>query len=326
MGALVRADRRLLIALVVVLLVVFALVGSNVAANHAPKPHYVPVGIIGTPSAVRDVAGSLEHRAPGAYEIHAYSSLAAARAGVLDRTVYGAFRPGSSPLLLVASAASPSVATLLQQTFAAAVRTQGKLLMVRDLVPLPSSDPRGATAFSMIISLIIAGILGSTVIYVLGQHRPPSARLAVMAALAVGAGLVAAVVTNVLVSAFPGHFIAVWGVAALFVLALGLPIAAFQVLVGLAGTAIGAVMFLVIGNPASGGSSAPELLPGFWRDLSQLLPPGAAITAMHGVVYFHGHGALKALLVLGGYAFLGAVVVLTVDIHRGRTRPATASG
>lgn len=314
-----------MIALVVVLVVVLALVGSNVAANHAPRPHHVPIGVIGTASAVRGVAGSLERNAPGAYEIHAYSSLAAARAGVFDRAVYGAFRPGASPVLLVASAASPSVAMLLQQTFAAAARTQGKLLRVRDLVPLPSSDSRGATAFSMIISLIIAGILGSTVIYVLGQHRAPPARLAVMAALAVGAGFVAALVTNVIVGAFPGHFIAVWGVAALFILALGLPIAAFQVLVGVAGTAIGAVMFLVIGNPASGGSSAPELLPGFWRDLSQLLPPGAAITAVRDVVYFHGHGATKALLVLGTYAILGAAVVVTVDIHRARARPATAS-
>jgi hypothetical protein len=32
-----------------------------------------------------------------------------------------------------------------------------------------------------------------------------------------------------------------------------LPIAAFQALFGLGGTAIGAFMFLVIGNPASGG-------------------------------------------------------------------------
>lgn len=324
MGAFARADRRLLIALVVVLVVVFALVGSNVAANHAPKPHHVPVGIIGTSSAVRGVAGSLEHGAPGAYEVHAYASLAAARAGVLDRAVYGAFRPGSSPVLLVASAASPSVAMLLQQTFAAAVRTQGKVLVVRDLVPLPSSDPRGATAFSMIISLIIAGILGSAVIYVLGQHRPPPARLAIMAALALAAGLAAALVTIVVVGAFHGHFIAVWGVAALFVLALGLPIAGFQALVGVGGTAIGAVMFLVIGNPASGGSSAPELLPGFWRDLSQLLPPGAAITAVRDVVYFHGNGALKALLVLSGYALVGAAVVLTVQLHRASTKPVTA--
>ena len=314
-----------MIALVAVLVVVFALVGSNVAANHAPKPHHVPVGVVGAPPVVGAVAGQLGQRAPGAYQVHEYPSLAAARTAILHRAVYGAYRGGPSPLLLLASAASPSVATLLQQTFATAARRQGQSLVVRDLVPLPSSDSRGATAFSTVLSLIIAGIMGSAVIYVLGRHRPPPVRLAAMVALGIGAGLVAALVTNVVVGAYSGHFLAVWGVTTLFVLALGLPIAAFQVLVGIAGTAIGAVMFLIIGNPASGGSSAPELLPGFWRALSQLLPPGAGTTALHDVVYFHGHGMTHALLVLGTYAIVGAAVVFTVSTLRARAKPAAAS-
>ena len=308
-----------------VLAVVFALVGSNVAANHAPKPHHVPVGVIGTPPAVETVVGRVAQRAPGAYQIHAYASLAAARTAILHRVVYGAFQPVPSPLLLVASAASPAVAALLQQTIAAKAHTEGKALVVRDLVPLPSSDSRGATAFSMILSVIITAIMGSAVIYLLGRHRPPPERLAAMAALGIGAGLVAALVTNVVVGAFPGHFLAVWGVATLFYLALGLSIAAFQVLVGAGGVAIGAVMFLVIGNPASGGSSAPELLPGFWRDLSQLLPPGAATTAMRDVVYFHGHGMTRALVVLSLWAGLGATVAVAVNTLRARARAATAA-
>ena len=84
-------------------------------------------------------------------------------------------------------------------------------------------------------------------------------------------------------------------------------------------------MFLVIGNPASGGSSAPELLPGFWRGLSQLLPPGAALTAMRDVVYFHGHGMTHALVVLGAYAILGTVVVFSVHYFRTRGKAATVS-
>jgi hypothetical protein len=320
------ADRLLLFALAGVLALAFALVGSNVAANHAPKPHQLPLGVIGTPPVVGAEADSLGHRSPGAYQIHAYTSLAAAKAAILHREVYGALRPAPTPLLLVASAASPAVATLLQQAFTAAAKAQGKTLVVRDLVPLPSSDSRGATTFSMLISLLVTGIVGSAVIYLLGRHRPPPVRLGVMVALAIGAGLEATLVTNVVVGAFHGHFIAVWGVATLFVLAVGLPIAAFQVLVGAGGIALGAVMFLVIGNPASGGSSAPVLLPGFWRALSQLLPPGAAITAMRDVVYFHGHGMTHALLVLGIYAILGATVVFTVQMLRARARPATASG
>ena len=84
-------------------------------------------------------------------------------------------------------------------------------------------------------------------------------------------------------------------------------------------------MFLVIGNPASGGSSAPELLPGFWRGLSQLLPPGAATTAMRDVVYFNGHGMTHALVVLGLYAVLGAAVAITVSSLRARATQSARS-
>jgi hypothetical protein len=310
-----------LAALVAVLLFVFALTYSNVAANHAPKPHAVPVGVIGSPASVAAVTEALAHRSPGAYVVRPYSSLAAARTAILHRVVYGAFRAAPSPLLLVASAASVTIEALLQRTFTATAQAHGGALVVRDLVPLPPSDPGGTTASFMLLSLILAGTLGSTIIFQAGQFLSPPKRLLATVALGVGAGLLAALVTNVVVGAFPGHFFAVSGVAALFALAVGVPIAAFQTLFGFAGTAIGAVMFLVIGNPSSGGSSAPQELPSFWRHISQFLPPGAANTAMHDVVYFHGQGMADALLVLATYTILGTIVVLAVSaVHARRTR------
>lgn len=108
-----------MIALVGVLVLALALVGSNVAANHAPKPHELPLGVVGTQTVIGAEADSLGQRAPGAYQIHAYASLAAAKVAILHREVYGALRPAPTPLLLVASAASPAVATLLQKTFTA---------------------------------------------------------------------------------------------------------------------------------------------------------------------------------------------------------------
>jgi hypothetical protein len=274
--------------------------------------------VIGTPATVAAVTGALAHRSPGAYTVHQYSSIAAAKTAILHRAVYGAYRPAPSPLLLVASASSTSVETLLHQTFAAAAQTRGQTLAVRDLVPLPPSDPTGTTALDMLLGLILAGTLGSTIIFQAGQFLPASRRLVATFALGIGAGLMAALVTNVVVGAFSGHFFGIWGVATLFALAIGVPIAAFQALFGFGGTAVGAVMFLVIGNPASGGSSAPQELPSFWRHLSQLLPPGAANTAVHDVVYFQGHGMTAALLVLATYAILGTVVVLTVSAVRAR--------
>jgi hypothetical protein len=273
---------------------------------------------------VADAArGELARAAPGAFDVHAYQSLTSARTAVLHRSVYGAFQPVPPTVLLVASAASPAVAGLLQRTFARVAGRSGRALAVRDLVPLPSSDSSGATSFSVVLSLIIAGLAGTTLVYTVTRQRPEWVRVVATVALGVGAGLLTALATNVLVGAFPDHFFAVWGVATLFVLAIGLPIAAFQVIFGLAGTAIGAVLFLVIGNPASGGSSAPELLPGFWRTLSQILPPGAAVTSMRDVVYFDGHGSSHELIVLAIYAVLGGAVAMIAYRLRARGGAAT---
>jgi hypothetical protein len=314
-------DRKLLVASLGVLVAVFALVSSNVAANHSPKPHGLPVGIVGT-SAVADAARAELAREPGALAVHAYRSLTSARTAVLHRSVYGAFQPAPSPVLLVASAASPPVSTLLQRTFATVASRSGQALAVHDLVPLPTSDSSGATSFSLVLSLIIAGLASTTVVYLLTRDRPEGFRVVLTVALGVCAGLITTLITNVIVGAYPGHFFAVWGVATLFVLAVGMPIAAFQLIFGIAGTAIGAILFLVIGNPASGGSSAPELLPGFWRTLSQILPPGAAVTSMRDVVYFHGHGSSQALIVLAVYTVLGASVAMIV--YGLRARPTVA--
>ena len=251
-------DRKLLVGLLGVLVAVFALVASNVAANHSPKPHDLPVGIVGTPGSGVAVRAELARAAPGAYAVHPYRSLASARNAVLHRSVYGAFQPAPSPVLLVATAASPPAAVLLQRTFATVAGRSGRALTIKDLVPLPSSDSSGATSFSVVLSLILAGLAGTSLVYAFTQHRSEATRLMVTLSIGVGAGLVTALVTNILIGAYPGHFFAVWGVATLFVLAIGLPIAAFQVIFGLAGTAIGWILFLVIGNPASGGSSAPH--------------------------------------------------------------------
>ena len=319
-------DRKLLVASLGILVAVFALVSSNVAANHSPKPHSLPIGIVGAPAVAHAARAELARAAPGAFKVHSYQSLATARTGVLHRSVYGAFQPVPSTVLLVASAASPAVAALLQRTFATVATRFGRSLAVRDLAPLPSSDSTGATTFSVVLSLIIAGLAGTTLIYTLTRHRPEAVRVVLTVILGVAAGLITALITNVLVGAFPHHFFQVWGVAALFVLAIGLPIAAFQVIFGIAGTAIGALLFLVIGNPASGGSSAPELLPAFWRTLSQILPPGAAVTSMRDVVYFNGHGSSHALIVLALYAVLGAGVAMFAYRLRVRAGAATVAG
>jgi hypothetical protein len=319
---LIADDRKLIAATVGVLVAVSLLVFSNVAANHSPKPHDLPIGIVGPPRAADAARAQLGRVAPGGFRIQDYNSLAAARSAIRHRSVYGAFQPAPTGVLLVATAASPAVAALLQRTFGTISRTSGRALIVQDVVRLPASDSTGATTFSAILGLILAGLAGTSLVYTFTRHRGEAVRILATLVLAVCAGLLTAVITNFVVAAYPGHFFGVWGVATLFLLAIGMPIAAFQMLFGVAGGAIGWVLFFVIGNPASGGSSAPELLPGFWRVLSQALPPGAAVTSLRDVVYFHGHGSTHALIVLALYALVGFAVATGVYRFRASTKPA----
>jgi hypothetical protein len=215
---------------------------------------------------------------------------------------------------------------MLQRVFGSVIQVSGRPLVVDDVAPLPPSDSSGGTIFSALLGLIIAALAGSSVVYAFTRHRREGVRVLATVGIAIGAGLITALVTTVIVGSFPGdHFFAVWGVASLFVLAMGLPIAAFQVLFGISGAAIGYLLFLVIGNPASGGSSAPELLPSFWRGLSQALPDGAAVSSMRDVVYFSGHGSADGLIVLSAYAVAGAAVAMVVARVRAGTRSRTAS-
>jgi hypothetical protein len=71
-GVLSPDNRKLVLALLGVLVAVFALVFSNVAANHAPKPHGVPVGVVGPPQVARAVASQADRSEPGGYEVRSY--------------------------------------------------------------------------------------------------------------------------------------------------------------------------------------------------------------------------------------------------------------
>lgn len=325
-GLLPAERRRFLLALLALTIAVFLLAFSNVAANHSPRPYSLPIGVVGRPAVVRSVSDQLAHGEPGGYAVKGYGTLTDAKTAILHRSIYGAFQPGPPPVILVANAASPPVATLLQKTFTpAALRSGQGHFTLQDVAPLPPWDSTGATSSSGVLAIVIAGLAGASLVYLITRRASALARLLAISYIAIAGGFAFVLATNVTVGAFrgpPSQFFALWGVAALFIVAIGMPIAAFQAAFGVAGMLIGFLLFLVIGSPASGGSSAPELLPTFWRWLSQSLPPGAATTSVRDVVYFDGYGSTGTLLVLAAWAIGGAA--LAVILYSWRSRRAKA--
>ena len=72
----------------------------------------------------------------------------------------------------------------------------------------------------------------------------------------------------------------------------------------------------------AGGAVTYEFEPGFYGAVSQLLPPGAALTAVRNVQYFDWAATLAPLLVLGAWAAGGLALGLLGERYGPHVRAA----
>ena len=79
-----------------------------------------------------------------------------------------------------------------------------------------------------------------------------------------------------------------------------------------------------VGNPFSGVSSAPQLLPSPAGTLGQILPPGAGASLLRSSAFFHGYGSGAHLVVLAIWAGCGLTAVMASQAVR--RRRASAAG
>ena len=305
-------NRRTALIVAALLLAQLLLVAAFVLPAHKPEPHGVPIGVAGPAPAVAAAERGLAAR-NDAFEVHRYADATRAQAAIERREIYGALVPAQRTLL-VSSAASPAVAQLLATGAAnpagggPAAAGPGAEPRVRDVVPIAEADPRGAAINLAFLPLIVVCL---PLVALLGRlELSPTRLLAALAAFAALSGLLVVALIGGALGALPGSYLALSAVAALIVLAVALPTAGFMRVAGPPGIALGALLFLLIGNPGSGNATAPELLPGFWRVTGQLLPPGSGGQALRNVAYFDGHALAQPLLVLGAWALLGGVLLL----------------
>nr|WP_156723849.1 ABC transporter permease [Streptomyces apocyni] len=310
------------VAVLVPLLVTLALWAFTwPAARMAPQD--LPLGVAGPTAAASAVKNQLEQQG-GAFEIHRYADEAAARDAIRDRTVYGAVVVTErGPKLLTASAASPVVAQLLEQAVAAQ-SPDGTPLETDDIVPAPATDPRGATLSSSVLPMAIAGVAAGSVVTMLGLRRTRAALTLVVTSTVVG--LVAATLTHSWLGALTGDWWAEAGVLSLSVLAVSAAVAGLAALIGPAGIGVGALLIVLLGNPFSGVTSAPELLPEPIGLLGQWLPPGAGGSLLRSVSFFDGAQAGGPALILSLWAVLGLTAVLLGGRRAGHATPAPEPG
>jgi hypothetical protein len=302
-----------------VLAVAIAIVAIAFALPAArSKPHDVPIGAAGPQAASGQVADVLEQNAPGAFAITYYPGEAALRDAIRNRDVYGGISFGpDGRTLLIATGASPTVAQLLNQVGTGIAQHGGVALRTEDIAPPTADDPRGAGLAASALPITLAGLLPAIAL-VLVLRREVWTRFAAAVLFAGLAGGTIAALLRFVLGSIDANF---WGVAgglALGALASGLSMLGLGSLFGRAGLAVGALLALLLGNPLSGLTSAPEFLPSGWGVLGQWLPQGANATLLRSTAFFGGSGATMAIAVLAGWAVAGAALIVIAAIRTGK--------
>jgi Protein of unknown function (DUF3533) len=301
------------LVLIPALVLTLAFAFSYVGAFHDPTPHDVPVAVVGPPA----VAAQLDRLPGDPLDARQASSRADALSQIDDRDVYGAYEVATNHLF-VASAANRATALALEATFNRAAAAQGApAVRVTDVKPLPPKDANGTAVFYAMIAWVFGGYIASTLIGLIGSPRSPSrqraaARIGALAAFSLVAGILSVVILRASFGVFSGHVVALCAIAALTMFASGAATAGIQAAAGPAGTGLVILVFVILGNAASGGPFARPLLPGFWRTVGGVLPPGASVDLARSALYFDGARILGPILVLAGWAVAGTLLALAL--------------
>ncbi len=286
------------------------------------------IGIVGSPSAIEQASGAIDRAMPGAFHLERYAAEPDARAALMDADVHGVLVVGArSDTALVAGSFGFAPTEAITAAAQAASRASHRSLVVDDLTPLPQRDSRGLSSFFTVFGTLVPSLVFGVLLTLLGGRLQARARWPALVLFALCAGLVAAVAVDAVAGALRGHFWAVagalrghfWavaGVAALLALAVAAVVHGLGRIAGIAGVASAAVVLILLGQSSSGGALTFELEPGFYGAVSQLLPQGAAISAMRNSVYFHGAHTLVPLLVLSAWAAAGVALGLTGEVLR----------
>jgi hypothetical protein len=171
--------------------------------------------------------------------------------------------------------------------------------------------------FYAMIAWVFGGYIGATLIGLIGSPRDrgrtrAAERIGALACFGIVAGILSVVILRASFEVFSGHVVALCAIAALTVFASAAATAGIQAAAGPAGTGLVILLFVILGNPASGGPFARPLLPGLWSAIGGLLPPGASVDLARTALFFDGARITGPILVLVGWAAFGTALVIAL--------------
>ena len=295
-------------------------VALTLSAFHAPRPHDLPVGIVGPAALTSRVEHAVDGAVPGAFAWRGYSTATGARTGIAQREVDGALvASGPGLRLLVAQGGGTAPAQVLTQAFGVVAARSGRHLVVADVVPPLPGDTEALSPFFVVLAVLIPSLAAGSGSALAFRRGRPALAVAAPVAVAVVIGVVSAAVADGIAGL--GNYAVIAGVVALFSLAVAAPTAVLaRIWPPLVTVAV--LAFIVFGIPVSGGpANLASFGPAFLRVLDPVLPLGVAASVVRNVVYFGGHATALHLWVLTAWALAGVVGLIGVTTLR---RPAPA--
>jgi hypothetical protein len=313
-----RRDPRVFLPVLVVPLVLALTLATFAWPSARLEPRDLPIGVAGPVAAADAVEQRLTaHAGEGAFDVHRYADEAAAREAIEDREVEGAVvatRGGAK--LLTASASSPLVAGMLTSALSEPQTVASGHTQSVDVVPADEDDPRGAVLNSLVLPLVLTSVILAVMLTGLG--RAGLMQVGALLATATVAGLVGIAMVQGWLGALDGNWVVNAGVLGLTMLAIASFIGGLAAWLGHPGLGLGALLMVLVGNPWSGISSSPHLLPESVGLTGQLLPPGAGGNLLKSTSFFDGAGSAGYLTVLLAWTVLGLALIAGAAVRNRR--------
>lgn len=307
------------------LLLLIALLGLIGTAIRDPRPHDIPVGLVGPAPAVEQISSAFGTNAPGAFQFTTYGSEADARSALDSRTVDGVLILGSPPRLIVAGAEGDAATGVIMAAFTNVFKPQGVTLDVEVVHPFAAGDAHGLILFFVVVAVIVSALVAQALLLGIASDAGFGARLIVAVAFAVLGGLTAMGTAAWIADDYASGFWTAVGLVVFAALAVGTVVAGCARLLGPPGLGLAALVVVLLDLVSSGGPVGSQLLPDFYRSLAPWMPAGPLYSALRGALYFDGAGLAGPLLVLSGWLAGGLVLLWLGELvsTRRHTRAAT---
>ena len=297
-----------------------------------PRPHDVPVAVVGPPPVVAQLAVGLhEHNA---FRVVPVTSEADALA-LVQRRQADAIVNAFTRKLQTAQAASGLAGLALTQIFSA--QPGGLALQHSELKPPAAADPTGVALLLIVIALVLIGYPGGVLLAVLSATRRPTGtsdaalRTLLIVAFSGLSALLVALFCDPILGYYDGQFLALWGWGTLLC-AVAMASGAALTAIGPAGAAFGLVVFITFGITSSSIPIPWNFQSGIYRVLGPFLPEGAALNGLRDAIFFGTASQAQNLEVLAAWIVVAAAILLafgwrsrTVVEARARPQPRPAA-